>query len=231
MRIHDVKRGKNRFCGPAALSSITGRPVDEIVATFHACYPGKKVMGTHAWELHKVLEQYALYMVGTTVGAKWTLARWLREMKKHRTPGKVFLIIAGRHWMVVSGRRIVCGKVKTVMSVREYPHRRARVTGAWMIGGKVRAGVPKITQTYLSEKAKKKQAQVKLSSGVAAVMREAQKHGISVEKENDYWIVWPPEWVSEDADPFEGDYIAWNAGDIEYAVNEYLKLKTGPSPV
>ena len=63
-----------------------------------------------------------------------TLATWLRLMREWRTPGRVFLIASTRHWLLVSGRRYVCGLTGTVVSVRSKSvKRRVRVTGAWEV--------------------------------------------------------------------------------------------------
>lgn len=229
MRIHDVKPGKNRFCGPAALSAITGRSVDEIVAGFHANNPGDKVMGTHTWELHGVLKLYGLHLAGVPTGYRKTLAAWLKANKSIRTPGRVFLLAAGNHWVVVSGRRIVCGKVMKIVSVRDYPHRRARVTEAWEIQGTLLRGVPEKIKARLTEKKAKAKAASKRSSAMSKVRALAKEHAITIEKEQDYWIVWPPEGISDEDDPYEGDHIAWDVNDVREAVETYVKLKSAAS--
>jgi hypothetical protein len=236
MRIHDVKRGSNRFCGPAALSAITGRAVDEIVAGFHATYPGKRVKGTHAWELNRVLDLYGLRLYGKSIagGSRPTLAAWLRASKADRTPGRVFLLAAGNHWVVVSGRRMVCGKTKTVVSVRQYPHRRARVTEVHEVIGSQIRGTPDAIKAHLKAKTVKARVSAKRSSAVGAAKRLAAAHGITVEREDDYWLVYPPEEVDEDADPYEGDHMHWEPADVLEAVQTYVKLlatMTTPAPM
>jgi hypothetical protein len=241
MRLHDVKVGRNKFCGPAAISAITGREVDEVVETFHALFPGKKVMGTHTWEVNSVLAEYGLSLRRWTTGHKWTLARWLRECKGDRTPGRLFLLAAGHHWVVISGRRAVCGKTKQIVSVAKYPHRRKRVAEAWLVEGEVKRTVPPPTKALQKLKAHKKRAYSRTRSEVAKAKRLAGPYGIQISREDDYWLVDPPEGaysVSEGdglpEDPFEDDHIAWEPSEVLEKVEAYitmLKSKAVSTPI
>jgi hypothetical protein len=61
-----------------------------------------------------------------------TLAAWLRHTVKERTAKRVFLIVAGHHFQLVQGRRIVCGILKEPTSVRDKRvKRRARVSNVY----------------------------------------------------------------------------------------------------
>jgi hypothetical protein len=63
-----------------------------------------------------------------------TLAAWLKATKDERTAGRVYLLVAGLHWLVVSGRRYVCGITGDIVSIKDKRvRRRARVTGAWEV--------------------------------------------------------------------------------------------------
>lgn len=61
-----------------------------------------------------------------------TLAAWLKFSKHERTAGRVYLVCAGLHWQVISGRRYVCGITGDIVSIKDKKvRRRARVTGVW----------------------------------------------------------------------------------------------------
>ena len=48
--------------------------------------------------------------------------------KIDRTEGRVFLIAAGHHWQLVSGRRYTCGRIREIVSIKDKQvKRRARV--------------------------------------------------------------------------------------------------------
>ena len=131
------KADKNRYCGPAVISSLTGITTAGASRLIrHINSRRTRVMGTHSWEVCK-----SLRLCGVTVKRidhptrhKITLARWLNQNIKERTPGRIFLIVAGNHWQLVSGRRYVCGRIGDVVSIK-HPKvkRRARVTEVYEI--------------------------------------------------------------------------------------------------
>jgi hypothetical protein len=130
MQIHPVVRTTNRFCGPAVLSSILKIDTGEAARQIRAVNGRSKVTGTYDWEIIAVLERNGItakkiFQAGER---KPTLAGWLKASGRIRTAGRVFLIVAGRHWQLVSGRRYVCGITREIVSVRDKRvRRRARV--------------------------------------------------------------------------------------------------------
>jgi len=231
MKIHDIKPGKNRFCGPAAVSAVTGRPVDEVVKVFHAKTPRTKVMGTHLSDLAAVLTEYGVGLRPMAIydyaDKRPTLAGWLKLAKADRTAGRVFLLSAGNHWVIVSGRKAVCGYTIKVVSVREYPKRRMRVRRVWELhenGSPRLRSMPECAVRLVEEQRVRARASSVQSSALAKVKAKAKPHGITIERENDYWLVWPPEGLADD--PYEGDHICWDVGDVDAAVEVYIKALT-----
>lgn len=231
MKIHDVKVGKNRFCGPAAVSAITGRPVDEVATTFRVACDRRNVMGTSAWEVREVLSHYGLSLrtVPVPQSPRVTFAKWLRLNKAHRTPGRVFLIAAGHHWLVTSGRRAVCGKTKVIVSVVDYPHRRAYVSDCYEVEGTVTRRVPEVVAKVEARRKEPRLTQI----AIAAARKNAAPFEIRIDRADDYWEVIPPEGVfSEEEgdgkpiDPREGDHIAWDVAEVREAVEVYIKALT-----
>lgn len=129
-----VKGDKNRYCGPSVISAITGINTGEAARLIRHVSGRKSVKGTSTWEVKKCLDMCGIttrrenfdLKLGRSKGP--TLAAWLRHTVKERTAKRVFLIVAGWHWQLVQGRRIVCGILGEPTSVRDKRvKRRARV--------------------------------------------------------------------------------------------------------
>ena len=140
----------------------------------------------------------------TPTNERPTLAKWLRDSKDIRTAGRVFLVIAGRHFQLVSGRRYVCSQTTDVVSVRSAPHRRARVEEVWEL-----TGTPKLTvegKRHLTAKPKP------VRSDKTVAMQLAKAWGISIEIENpdpdDLMAYVDAPFLSDEDDPLmdEGHY-------------------------
>ena len=137
MKLHPITSGlkKNRYCGPGALSAITGRTTDEMALLLRKVSGKRAIKGVgRAWML------MALNHMGYGAVRQWvdidhtrpTLAAWLKSAV--RPEGTIFLVSAGNHWQVISGRRFVCSQTKEIVSLRHPKvHRRSRVKDAWRI--------------------------------------------------------------------------------------------------
>lgn len=139
-RLHAVTHrkdlGRNRYCGPGAVSIITGRTAECAVRWILAGRgygPRERnggIKGTFGVEVGEALHAlgYELGMSHSAAidGKRPTLARWLRE----RTPEqrrRTYLVSAGGHWIVVRGNKVACSITGAPVNLREYPHRRYRV--------------------------------------------------------------------------------------------------------
>jgi len=124
-------KGSNTYCGPAVISAITGIDTGEAAGVIRGITGQQRVKGTSYWGCRGALRQLGY---GTRVlyeaerGKGITLAKWLKDSKAIRTPGRVFLVCAGYHWQIVSGRRYTCGRIGEIVSIRDARvKRRARV--------------------------------------------------------------------------------------------------------
>jgi len=134
-----VKGDKNRYCGPSVISAITGINTGEAARLIRHVGGRRSVKGSYTYEVKEALElcgirsqweHFGLQLSGSNRGP--TLAAWLRHTKKERTAKRVFLIIAGNHYQLVQGRRIVCGILGEPTSIRSKSvKRRARVSGCY----------------------------------------------------------------------------------------------------
>ena len=222
----------NRFCGPAAISAITGIGTAEAATVIRSITGQKAVKGTSNWGCCRALGKLGYdtkqIQAKHPNGKTLTLAGWLKTYKHLRTEGRVFLIAAGHHWQVISGRRYVCGIVKEVVSVRhEKVKRRAHVANVFEV---IKAGRP----TFDFDALKKK---VVVDSRIASARRKAQiiakQYGIELEKHwnapdpgqpAEYWVH-QPEWLTEETDPYAGDHLETGWPEILERVEAYAKLK------
>jgi hypothetical protein len=136
--LHKVAQNGNRFCGPAAISAITGIGTKEAAALIRTISGKRQVKGTTYNEVLSALRvlnwrTHTLYEAARGKGI--TLAAWLKQSKAMRTAGRLFLVVAGWHWQVISGRRYTCGRCKgEIVSVRDkLVKRRARVARVYEV--------------------------------------------------------------------------------------------------
>lgn len=225
--VRHPKSGGNRFCGPAALSILTGIDTGQAAALLREVSGARAIMGTYSSHMIKALVKLG-YSINSAYSfwEKPTLAAWLRDTRKDRGTG-VYLVSAGHHWQVVQGRRYCCGIVGDVISIRDdRVKRRARVRAAYE--------VVRITSVKIEEVVPKKRTE---DPSVAKARREAKRiaeeHGIEIETEryadgDVRIVVWGPDWPeghhSEDTDPYAGDHYACGWQDALDMVKTYRQF-------
>jgi len=180
MKINNVRREKgrssNRYCGPAVLSIVTGYDTADTSAILRHLGNVRKITGTSDDLLLKGLKAFGIdalctfNQAGLSAKKRITLAAWLRRSKKHRTAGRVYLISAGRHWQIVSGRRYVCGVVGEVVSIKDKQvKRRSRVRRVWELTGNV--STPDCLTVIAADRANRKTK----ANSQASIRRQAKK--------------------------------------------------------
>jgi hypothetical protein len=191
----------------------------------------RNVMGTHTWEVLKTLRHYGLRLDSVSVpqNPRPTLAKWLRENKARRTEGRVYLLAAGHHWVVVSGRRAVCGKTKKIVSVVDYPHRRAHVAEAYEVLGTLIDKIPEVAFKARQRALKPVRRRESRNPTLLLANRLARRYGIDIERIDDYWDVAPPEGLFNEAegdglpdDPYEDDHFGYTPDEVLERVNAYV---------
>ena len=137
LKLRAIKDGKdmNRYCGPAVISALTDLTTGQAARLIRLKYGRTSIKGTYTKEVLGALKACNINYIpwskkgvrlGRTDGP--TLAKWLQLSKEDRTVGRVFLIVAGWHWQLVSGRRYTCGRIRDIVSIRDKRvKRRARV--------------------------------------------------------------------------------------------------------
>jgi|TARA_R100001530_G_scaffold1543_1_gene2808 hypothetical protein len=130
MKIYNVKReqgrSSNRYCGPAAISALTNKDTAETAKALRERGFLRQVTGV-SWRLLKnvlyfdygIITESMLDFSKEPATKRPTLSQWLKNTVETRTPGKVFLIIAGHHYQIISGRRYICGQTREICSIKD----------------------------------------------------------------------------------------------------------------
>lgn len=223
-------KGHNGYCGPSALSIITGIDTAEASAVIRHVSRKRSVKGTSHLEIITSLNLLGYHVSSAsklnpfTPKANPTLAAWL---KSDQRDGKtLYLVVAGHHWQVVQGRRYCCGITKDIVSIRDAKvKRRARVTAVYRVEHARKVALADV----LPAKVKDSEATVRRKARALAA-----KHDIHIEAERmwdggEYYtriIVWgQPDICDDEArDPFYGDHYADDWADALERVQEYAKL-------
>ena len=208
MEIKNVNRvkGGNRFCGPAAISAVTGCTTDEAARVLRNVNGKRAIMGTSARDMKLAYTHFGVSMNllhnYPKKDERPTLASWLREHSSIRTAGRVFLVCAGNHWQLVSGRRIVCGLIREVVSLtHEKVRRRARVAYVYELTASIGINKTPTTSQPPSLTAAHKKAKSASDSARRKAKALAEQYDIEIDKPRDNDLIWvyPPSGVfSED---------------------------------
>lgn len=143
MNIHPVNHAKgdtNRYCGPSAISIVTRMASGEAARLLRHVTGKTSIKGVHTGAMSKAFAMCGIEMSPRSFVVnnltrrengkiiKPTIAQWLAATVTTRTAGRVFLVLAGDHYQIISGRRFCCGRTKEIVSITDKrAHRRARI--------------------------------------------------------------------------------------------------------
>lgn len=148
MKIHDVRHGntaadRNQYCGPSAISALTGMSSGQAARLLRYVSGKRSIKGSSTGSVQRALAMCGVRTNLMPVKVEYftnkkgqrktrgidSLASWLKKTVKLRTTGRVFLLVAGNHWQIISGRRYVCGQSGEIVSINDKKvKRRAKVT-------------------------------------------------------------------------------------------------------
>lgn len=239
MTIHPVTRKNrgNRYCGPAAISIVTGCDTDTAAKLIRAYNGNRPVCSTYTSHLHAVLRDFGYRIVTEKVEIGSTLASWLRATHGERG-GKVYVVLAGDHFQIVSGNRYCCSLTGEIVGLKhDKVRRRSRVRQVVRIeadASGLRAVKDVMDKHYPHDgyEAKRKKSE---ASARAQARRIAKLWDIEIESEVFGWgsdrytrlSVWGNALTMDSAeieDPFAGDHYADDWQDALERVEEYAKL-------
>lgn len=217
---------RNRYCGPAVISAVTGMTTGEAARLIRHVGGRKAIRGSSVREVTDALTMCGIKSEYKSFGMKLgrstgpTLAGWLKATVKERTADRVFLIIAGWHWQLIQGRRIVCGILGSPTSVRDKRvKRRARVANVYELHS-----TGAITTPTEAKKSKSVDANRDYRSKAQSLAKKLGME-ISIERtgygDNSYWIDYEGELDYVDLGIIEGhcsydwQEVFWKLQEIE----------------
>ena len=233
MKLNPVNKTKNgnQYCGPAVISSVTGCTTDEAAKSIRTISGQRAVRGAATRHVLEAFSQHWGVSNKPLFDAHWrtprnqlpTLASWLRLNKHRRTAGRVFLIVAGSHFQLVSGRKYVCGITRDVVSIKDDKvKRRARVSEVYEL-----FDTPKLTDAGLAALASKP-----VQSDKVVARKLAHKYGITIEIDNhdpdDLMAYVDANFLSDDEDPLYDNHYAFGWYEVREKVEtlvDYLEQR------
>lgn len=229
IKLHPVNHSgvrKNRYCGPSALSAITGLDTGETVALLRKVSGKASIKGTHNRWMMFALAKLG-YMVTPVddydfVSAKEcpTLHRWA---KKREAGNGVYLVEVGHHWAVVQGRRYVCGMTGSIVPLKDSPKKKAKVRNTYLI-----TRVEKVDPSTVIPPPPVAKPVDPIKREAMIVARDYQIH---VEHDKETGVIWihPPDILCDkegvmDSDPFADEHYAYSWADALPKVEKYEEL-------
>ena len=233
LKLQKIKDGKdkNRYCGPSVISALTKLTTGEAARLIRMQTGRSSITGVGSREMSAALAACNIRMQRVPSGyPPITLAQWLRESKEARTPGRVYLLGAGNHWQLVSGRRYVCGRIREIVSLRDKRvKRRARVRQAWELFSddvtKPEFDVSKPKDVDASDRAKAR----RIEKQIGAEIDLGVNRGNSYREYKDLWV-YPPESIREIDDPYDDDHHADTWGEALEMLQDYKKIIDAREP-
>ena len=183
-------KDKNRYCGPSVISAMTDLTTGEAARLIRKQSGRPKITGTSTNQVLDGLRACNIKACrwekpGVRLNRKTgpTLAGWLKMSQEDRTPGRVFLIVAGWHWQLVSGRRYTCGRIREIVSIKDKRvKRRARVAEVYELTS------DNVTKPDI-DVSKPKSKSNPYYYRVNKMIRQYPEFGITCEKDDiDYWV-------------------------------------------
>lgn len=231
-------KGANRYCGPAAISFLTGLHTDDAAAMIRRHSGQRAVRGSNVVHVLRVLAECGLNatpLAQYVTGKGPTLAGWLHSYAEARTSGRMFLVCAGNHFQLISGRRYACGRIGEVVSIRDKRvKRRCRVRQVFEIAGTVKE--PTHVLSYLAEEAADRREKTQRNANARRRLRELEAAGIIEIDDSDFRslrhiYVQPGRVFEKDeetgdmvGDPFDGAHIVHDWEEAVGNAEEYARL-------
>jgi hypothetical protein len=221
MKLHSVTHGtaRNRYCGPSALSIITGIDTGRAAALLRKVSGKRAIRGVSHHHMTTALNHLGVIPIiqgdysSLPPRKRPTLNQWAR-----RKGGDMYLVSAGHHYQVIQGRRYCCSLTKKVVPLKQAPHRRARVKMAWKLTS---SNVPVVLDIVAPAPVRKVDTQRKDRE---EAKRLARANGVEIEVGNpspDCIYVWCPQF-DEDNDPYEGDHYVYDWSEALERVKGYV---------
>ena len=122
----------NRYCGPGALSIITGHSTQCTAHTAREVSGRLMITGLAEIDIRDALFKYGYMSNRERLEKGITLARWLRERSPEQRKN-LYLIRCGHHYVVVKGNKLCDNWTEDPVFIRKAPHRRKRMQSVYRV--------------------------------------------------------------------------------------------------
>ena len=216
--------GRNRYCGPAALSIIAGIDSKQAAALLRLV-SGRRfiksasygaVLGALSrlgylpkpWQFNRALKRPSF-------------AAWCRD--ERRRPDCTYLVEAGHHYRVVSGRQVCCSVTQKPVFIGRSPLRRARVNAVWTIT-KVRDVAPETVIPQAPARPNKSSLRRKVKALMAELHASYDRDDIP----DAYYLTTELVYCTNGEDPWYGDHYCYSLEEVHDRLAELKEmLETG----
>lgn len=224
MRLLNTITGRNKYCGPAAVSAVAGVSTDRAAALMRHKGGRRSIRGAFNHEVLGAFRYLGWDNIMTDSfrkGRRPTLARWLDGDRCRKS---AYLVNVTGHYVVVRGDWFADSRQREPVHVDAAPGRRARVVKTWRLHyepGLMDHDVLRILET---EQEERRQKRAKMDQA----RRVAKQIGCELESlrkaygpDSRGWNVWPPKGMLDQLDPFSGDHFADDEFEVHHRVNVY----------
>jgi hypothetical protein len=227
LTIRPVVKGSNRYCGPAAISIISGIDTGRAAALIRNLTGKRMVCGLSNSHLKLALNRLGYELRSVQLNrdiAVGTYARWLDS--SNRDTSALYLVSAGRHYSMVQGNQYCCSQTVQIVATDEMPHRRSYIQQIWT--------VHKITDID-SEKVIPSKPKDKSWLKRILVSKKAKQYGIEIDDQTKtggaLWV-YPPDGLfdpegDDPRDPYNDQHFHDDWDEVEKAVDTYIAMKNG----
>jgi len=234
MKIHQI-HGKNSYCGPSAISPITGYSSDDAATVLRSLNGRRAIKGASQWDVRCALHAFGVdstEIYNAPRGKGITLAQWLKQSVEDRKAGVVFLIVAGWHYQVVCGRKATCGRIREIVSVRDKSlKRRSRVSQVYRLSMRGNR-IQKPSALKQRDEARKQRTVDPERAAYSKARRLAKQHDFTIDIDSGGYDAPTHYWVFADdatearADyPWEGDHICCDWCDVLRRIEDIIEFK------
>lgn len=176
-------RGKNPYCGPTAMSAITGFTSDECAAVARMVGGRRFIKGMYNNELIKALNMMGVTLVPFAVPQK--TAREAIDALPDEVRQRIVVMSAGHHYQTFLRETMVCSlSDHELVHINSMPKPRAKVSKLWLVEFRTAPVLPKMASTRVRNMEKARQSKQRRETRALAA-----RLGLSIEKDWDCILV------------------------------------------
>jgi hypothetical protein len=212
--------GKNKFCGPAVISILTGYSTDDAATVIRSVSGDRAVKGCYTGHLRLTLLKFG---IGTfrinTFGE--SLGEWLKL--RERSKDDLFLVVTDGHFQIVRSDQYICGMTKKLVSVNSKKvNKRSRITDVFrvvMTGEKITPSV--LVEKKLANLEKRRNRSFAPKAKILAALYDCRIEIDDLGEGNKYYYVYASDEIEADTSyPFDADHIVHSWEEVFGRVTE-----------